>query len=531
MSRCALLLLALTAIVTILGACQDDDPTGPGSASHITIFQPNTDEVWTSVSDTLTLQATVSNENDFVAGATVQWLSDRDGFLGTVTTADRGVATLVVPPLSRGTHLVTAAVSNGLLVTDAVVIHNILPVRAILDLPTASIDGVALRWSRSHEPDFASYEVRRWVDDEDDTAGEQVRLIHTIDDTTAVDALPPLAENVHYAVTVTIEGDLAADSRPRTVARPNGAIMPFLPYDAAHHPTEPIVYLLDRAEPASRIVAMNYLTRETVADRTLDHGFAQYLDVADNGFGVEVYIARYDDGISVLDGATLEEKEHVTMGHGIASVAADGLGHVYVSLGTGTWSVPTVRSYDRATWTVTSENGHYDWTRLECVPGGGLVEITMAISPPSRAHYVCDVDGRILDRDGWSSPTGGYVYHKILGLAPTGEYYVTHAWGSVYAADETGAYLGNLPRGTYSFNHFAFSGDGALIFAAPTDSRYALTYNFPALTGAAGLDLRGYPWRLFVHGEFLVAVSRPEMTAERVGLDVVRIDHGEVSAY
>jgi hypothetical protein len=525
----ALAALFLLLAAALLAGCGGDDPAGPLadlSDLRIVIDQPMQDEITTSTSDTLSLAALVSDETALRADVDVRWASDQAGVLGTAASDDEGRALLTVTGLPRGDHVITATVVAGAATgaSDQVLVHHVLPARVSILAADVSIDGVALRWSANRETTFAYYDVRRWTDGQTYEQSERVQVVAGATDTTLVDPLPPLADAVHYAVTVIDEDGLASTGAPVELARPNGPILPFLPWDVQLHPTEPIVYVLQRAEPASRLVAMNYLTREVVADASLDFGFAQYLEVADAGRGVEVFVTRYDDGFSVLDALTLEEVEHVSVGYSTSSVAVGDAGRVYVSLGTGAWGTPPTRCYDRATWQLLDEDGHYWWTRLESVPGGDvLLEVAMSIASDTPGYYLLDADGTFLDWDLPQLPSGVYVNDSIFRVDPSGRYVATHHWGSVFTADAAFGHVGNLPRGASNFYDYAFSDDGGVIHAADSLARHARSFLYPSLAPTTGYSLRGYPVKLRRAGEYLVALSKPTDNAEAVGLDVVRI--------
>ena len=517
----------LTAI--LLAGCGGDDPAGPAvdlSDLRVVIYEPMQDEITTSTGDIVSLAALISDETALRAGVDVRWASDQAGVLGTVASDDQGRAQLAVAGLPRGDHVITATVVDGAVTgaSDQVLVHHVLPARVTILAADVSLDGVALRWSANREDAFAYYDVRRWTDDQTYDQSERVQVVTGAADTTLVDPRPPLAETVHYAVTVIDADDLASPSAPADLVRPNGPILPFLPWDVPLHPTEPIVYVLERASPVSRLVAMNYLTREVIADVSLDGGFAYYMEVADAGQGVEVYVPRSDDGFVVLDPLTLAGIAHVQVGYGATSVAVGDGGLVYVSMATGSWGVPPTRCYDRATWQVLDEDGHYWSTRLEAVPGGDvLLEVAMSISSNTPGLYTLDTDGTFLDWDIPQLPYGVYVYHGAFRVDPTGRYCVTHYWGSVFTADAAFDHVGNLPRDAASYYDFAFGDDGGVIHVADSTARHARSFLYPSLAPTTGYSLRGYPVKLRRAGEYLVALSKPEPNADAVGLDVVRI--------
>ncbi len=525
LKRAPLFVLPVLAL-GFLASCGDDSndmTTSPGGDRDAWIALAPASP--TSVSDTLRFVAWVTDRRRPVTDDLVIWASDLDGELGRGHPDADGRAAITIPVLSRGEHVISLVVDFGSLPRecDRVTLSHTLPARVTISSATVAVDGVSLAWTASAEPTFARYEVRRWIGDGAPDAGELVASRTDPAATTAVDSLPPLAEAVRYAVSVVIENGLAAASRPVTVQRPNGPVLGFDPYDAAIHPTEPIVYILDRSLNGSRLVAINYATKEVVGDRTFDC-FLQYMDVCDNGLGVEVYVSRYDDGISVLDARTLAEIVHVPMGHPTAAVAADGLGHVFVSLGGTDHSEPPVRSYARGSWTQISAGGTERWMRLEHVPGKTeLVGVAMATSPARLFHYLCDADGQILAQQSLSPPTGAYCSATILRVDPAGSRFYTHIWGSVYAADATMAHLGQLPHPAGAYNDFAHRADGAVVFVAHSPDAAALTLDPTTLIVTGRIAMRGYPRKLFADGAFLIGVSRPEMSSVAVCVDVIRL--------
>lgn len=516
------LLLALALTLLVFAACGDDDPSCPGNCGVDGAGFVVAPTGPTSVSDSLLFAVRIDGAD--VADARVEIRSDLDGVIAAGQSDAAGLFTALVPPLSRGVHAVGLWVGTGPspALYDSVTVENILPVRPLLIDPVIIEEGVALFWYWNDDPEFVRYEVRRWVDDEDYDDSEIIETITEESTTDTVDLLPPLVQNAHYAVTVVVAGDLAAPSAPATVFQPAGPVLDFAPWDAARHPSASIIYLLDRDPNDSRLVAVDYLAKRIVADRTFTHA-VQYFDVADNGLGVEVYISRSDDGISVLDPLTLADIVEVPMGYGTMSVAADGQGHVYVSIGTGAWSPPPLRSYDRATWNLLDEAGHYDWVRLECIPGRDEL---MEAGSNGQYHITTDGAGQFTAHEYLEGAPGAYQDETVLRIDPTGSYYVTHIWGSIYTADAAGTWLGNLPLPSGRYNDFAFTDDGADIFCSLSTATEIPVFNAANQARTGTVDLRGYSWWVFNDGTRLVSVSRPEMNVERVFVELAPLPVG-----
>ncbi len=518
--------LILPLLLTVcLASCGDDgDPTGPIVEPVAHLSRP-IDGSYSSVSDSITLSAYVLTDEGRVEGAAVSWRSDRDGLLASGRTDEQGYVEKTVPPLTRGTHQIslTATVASIVTIHDTATLHNILPARVQITDAERSADGIALAWTTSGEAGFAHYALRRWVDAE---GYDESVLLAVFDDpatTAASDDLPPIVEAAHYAVEVVLEDGLAAESPTATVDQPCGPVFAWYPYDAVIHPTEPYIYISERYNffATSRLVAVNYLTWETFGSVNYDHQL-NFMDLADNGMGLELYVAHADSGLSVLDPLTLAEIERLDTGYaGVYSSASDGLGHVWITADVQ----PSVRCYDRNGWQLLSSAG-YHGLRLRKVPGAlELLGVQTSVFPPSMEHIAFAADGSITALSYCPNPYGVSPY--CLRIDPTGGYLLTNDWA--YEPGPELTVIGQLPAPDDRYYDFAFDDDGATIYAAERETPAAAVIAYPALTRTGSIPLCGYPLKLFRQDQYLIAICRTKDTdgGTIFAVDVARVSPGD----
>lgn len=507
------------------------DPTDDGTALRREKPAPSRDIIglqidgsYSSAGDSVIVSADVRADGVAVEGAEVEWRSDRDGLLASGSTNEWGYVQKTVAPLSRGTHriILTATDGDNVFFRDTTTLHNVLPARVRITRADRSPDGIALEWTPSSEPGFVRYELHRWVDD--DAYGDSVVLANFADrDMTATyDDLPPIVGQAHYAVTVVIEDDLAAASPTATVQEPCGPVFAWYPYDAVIHPTEPFIYISERYNfhGQSRLVAVNYLTWETFGSVQYDHNL-NFLEIADSGMGLELYVAHADSGLSVLDPLTLQEIDRVDTSYAsVYSAVSDGLGHLWLSVGAG----PNLRCYTRDGLEQLSSGGAYG-LRLRMVPGKlEMIGAYTTASPPRLQHVSFATDGSINAISYCPNPHGVSPY--CLRVAPTGDYLLTNDWA--YEPTPAATVIGQLPAPNDRYYDFAFEDDGATIYAAERQVAAAAIIAYPSLARTGAIPLCGYPLKLFRSGEYLVALCRtqPMDGGTTFAVDVARLAGG-----
>jgi hypothetical protein len=483
--------------VTIRSFAPVADIVAPSGAARFTPGEP------------ITMSAHVFDRETRPESLAVVWSSDLDGVLETGRPDATGQTSITRSTLSAGVHSIRIAVTDkdGNSARDSVRVQNVLPGPISLAQPTVASSRVSLTWTSSTPAGFDRYEVYRATSPGLTRTGSPLRTFRSVTDTAWVDSLPPFATQVYYRVFVVNSFGYDRGSEERAVPSPGGLILEDVAVDdAVLHPTQPWIYLNDRS--AGKITVVDY--RAMSVRRTVMLGSSNgFMDLVDNGSGLELYVPRSDGWVQVRDPNDLQLVTSINTGLANASVVGDGRGQIYVSMSPSPWWERPLRSYRRSDGSYIDGNGDFEYCRLRLLEGGqSIIEITMSVSPIDMDYYLIAPDGRFLrhvdDNQHGGTPLDPHRYR----VSPAQRYLVTSSSGAVYRADSTMAYLGQLPRGSLSFGDFAFSPDGGRIYAGCNNERLVKIHTFPSLSETGYLQTRGYPEFLWRVGDELIALSR-----------------------
>ena len=457
----------------------------------------------------ITVSAMVDDRETPTENLVVEWSGSIDGSLAGGITDPSGSASITSATLSGGDQWirVVATDADGNSARDSIMIHNVLPGVISLEQPTVESSRVNLRWTRAVAEGFDRYEVYRSTTPGISRNGSPLRTITSLSDTAWVDSLPPFAAQTYYRVYVVNAYGYDRGSEERAVAAAGGLLLPNVSVDdAVLHPTQPWIYLNERS--SGKITVVDYRAMAVLRTLTIG-GWSGFLDLVDNGYGLELYVPRSDGWVEVRDPNDLHVLTSINTGLSNTSVVGDGRGNVFVSMSPSPWWERPLRSYRRSDGSYVDGNGDFEACRLRLLQGGQeIIEITTSVSPVDMDYYLLGAGGEILrhkdDIQHGGTPLDPYLYR----VSPARNYLVTSSYGAVYVADSTMAYVGQLPRGSLTFGDFAFSEDGGSIYAGCNNEKLVRIHAYPGLGETGYLQTRGYPQFLWKVGNELVSLSR-----------------------
>jgi len=381
---------------------------------------------------------------------------------------------------------------------------------------------IVLNWTASNSSSFEKYEVYRKDPGSRDGPGVLLASITDVSVTTAVDELPPFVSESFYSVVVTTTLGYQRTSNEQRVEDPAGPVLDFIPFDVVRHPSEPKLYALDNDN--SRIVVIDYEERTVVKEKDLD-GYFGYMEIGDNGLGVELYVPGNDGFVSILDPTSLDQIGVINTGLGNSSVVIDGRGHVYVAVRPSPWWEQPVRTYDRASGLPIDGNGDFDGDRLRMLPNKTeIISISTSVSPIDMEYFRFNNDATFAEHVDDQYHGDHPLNPRIFRISPDGDYAITSSSGAVYTADRNMQYLGQVQRGSLEFSDFAFDDTGEIIYAATRNRASIQIASYPSLTRSSEILTRGFPEFIFREGNRIIGLSRGEEYGETVGIDVVTIN-------
>ncbi|WP_158299618.1 S-layer homology domain-containing protein [Paenibacillus antri] len=212
----------------------------------------------------------------------------------------------------------------------------------------------------------------------------------------------------------------------------------FTPTDLIEHPTEPILFMTDKAGQA--LHAVNYDTEEivTVALPLPPESIAY----ADGELYVGLlkgehssYREDQSGAIAVLDASTLETKALADVAIDPYDIAVDRSGTFYVSSGSSQWT--DIKSYARATMTEIATTGIRQQSFIHMHPTlNKLYAVTTDTSPRDLTAFPV-ANGAFADADGYDSPYhGNYAMSTNFELSPDGRYAFNGA-GTVFRTTDS----------------------------------------------------------------------------------------------
>ncbi|WP_224485388.1 hypothetical protein [Robertkochia aurantiaca] len=489
------------------------------------VIQPLTPEgeALFSDADLISFSAQITDDFSSSGDISVSWESDLDGTLFSGNPNSENVS-LFEAELSRGIHTITitATDGDGYETTASMTVNTKAPRLVNLISADKATPSVNLNWEAYTGIDFAKYEILRSSGDcETTTSYEVIAVIDAQSTTTYTDTETPFEEAVCYKVRVTNIDAYTRDSNGEGVLLPAGDLFSFKPFDVVKHPSQPYLYVLDRTN--LKLYKYNYSTY-TIEGETDTPGTIGYMDIGENGSGVELYLPSHDGWIYIYNPETLTEITAISTGLPNASVVIDGNGLVIAGLEPDPWWEQPIRSYSRADGTYLGGNGDNERDRLRMIPGKQeIMSISTSVSPIDMEYLKLAADGSFeLHQD--DAYHGDYPLNAgIFRIDPSGTYAITDNEGAVYHADGTMTFIGLLQRGSLDYSDYAFNADGSVIYAASSNHNSIQIGSYPALTKNSEILIKGYPNFIYRAGNELITISQKPYSNNLFGVEVTPI--------
>ena len=379
-----------------------------------------------------------------------------------------------------------------------------------------------MNWSRCNDSDVASYEVYRSLN----PGGSDRILIGTLPDantTSFSDTTAPLVAAAYYQVVVVNTGGYRSGSNVATVEFPGGVLLTIQPRDVLLHPDLSRIYLYNEA---GRIVVINYETQEILHDVSLG-GPIGWVDIGDNGAGIELYVPTQSDGwIRIYSAETLTQTAMLNTGDPAYCAISDGRGHIYADLRPSPWWNWPVRSYSRSSLLPIDSAGRDFSTvfggRIRMSRDTGeLIEVSTGVSPADADYFAVDENAEFMIEEDDPYHGDHPLSAAIFRMSPAGDYWITSSQGAVYELNAGMGFVGTLPASAASFTDFGFSEDGTTIYAAIAGQPVIRTFSCPSLLEGPTIPLRGSALQMAVRGhEIICAIAA---AGNLVGIDVVQV--------
>lgn len=426
--------------------------------------------------------------------------------------------------LSRGIHEITikATDSDGYSNLRSIQVSTLAPAAITLNSATPINGGVQLKWEKYSLDDFKRYEVIRAVDK--DTEGEIIASFGSIDSISYLDKLPPMVKEIYYYIRIVNTEEQDRNSNKIAVDEPAGKIYYYSPIDALHHPSVPIIYVIDNA--SQKLIAINYETQTEFSSETLT-GQSGKMDIGDNGFGLEIYVPNDKGQINIYDAATLNFVTTIKTDLATRCVVTNSHGYLVATLIPSPWWEQPVRTYSRETGINISGNpgNSFEGSRLRFIPNSdNIIAITTSVSPIDMDFIEINNDGNILslidDKYHGDHRLDPYIFR----ISPDGEYLVTSSSGAVYTASNSMLFKGEIDKGSLYFSDFVFSNDAKIIYAGTSNRTSIQIIKYPGLTRNDEILLKGYPEFLFHYKDEIVSISKISMDSDNFAIERIKID-------
>jgi hypothetical protein len=474
-----------------------------------------------SPNEVINFSADITDQDTSPNDITVKWESSLDGVIHTSSPNSKGNIAFS-KTLSKGQHTITVTATDkdkysGVL-TFAV--STTAPKPVALVSAEKKETNIALVWTKYVGDDFRSYEIYR-TEEENSSNAALVGTVDNINTVSYVDSLAPFATQAFFYVRVITTTETSRNSNSIKVDNPAGAVFLFDPSDVVMHPTLNRFYAVDKGAGKLRVIDAD--TFSETASVTLQ-GTPGFIDIADNGFGLEVYVPSSDGWIYIYDAEKLTLKKSINTGLPTPCVVSNGSGYITASVTPSPWWEQPVRTYSRATGINISGNGDHDGDRLRFVPGQQkIMSISRSVSPVDMEHFELNSKGEILLHTN-DKYHGDYPLDpNIFRISNSGDYLVTGGQGAVYLTTRAMEYKGMIQRGSLTFSDFAFSEDGKTIYAATQNRKSIQIAHYPQLTRDKEILLRGTPRFVFHRAGKLYTISMVSTGPSKFGIEVVKI--------
>lgn len=473
-----------------------------------------------SPNDPINFSADITDQDTSPKDISVKWESSLDGVFHTSSPDSKGNVAFT-KTLSKGQHTitVTATDKDKYSSTYTFVVSTTAPKPVTLTSAIKKESNIALAWTKYAGDNFRAYEIYR-SEQENSSNEALVATVDNINTVTYVDSLAPFVSQAFYYVRVVTASETSRNSNSIKVDTPAGAVFLFEPADVVMHPTQNRFYMVDKGAGKLRVINIDTFTE--TASVTLQ-GTPGWIDIGDNGFGVEVYVPGSDGWIYVYDAEKLTLKKSISTGLITPCVATNGQGYLAASVKPSPWWEQPVRTYSRTTGINISGNGGFDGDRLRFVPGQNkIISISNGYSPTDMEYFELNSKGEILTHLD-DSQHGSYPLDpNIFRISKSGDYLITGGEGAVYLTTRTMEYKGLIQRGSLAFWDFAFSDDGKTIYAATRNRKSIQIAHYPQLTRDDEILLRGTPKFVFYKSGRLYTVSIVSESPYKFGIEVVK---------
>jgi hypothetical protein len=424
--------------------------------------------------------------------------------------------------LSKGKHIitVTATDKDKYSTSKTIEVSTMAPGNIILESAIANSGTVQLNWQKYTLPDFKKYEIVRSLSK--DVEGQVIASFSSADTVTYLDNLPPFVSEVYYYIRVSNTQDYTRNSNKIQVVEPAGKIYYYNITDAVHHPSQPIIYIIDSA--SQKLRAINYKTQTEINSVSIDATVGK-IDIGNNGYGLEIYVPNSSGFIKVYNANTLDLVTSINTGLATKCVVSNGHGYLVASVMPSPWWEQPIRTYSRATGINISGDGDFEGDYIRFIPNTDkIITISTSVSPIDMEYLEFDNTGKfILHKD--DSYHGDHPLDpNIFRISPNGEFVVTGNVGAIYGANGSMLYKGTVDRGTLYFSDFAFSTNGNTIYAGTSNRNSLQIIKYPELTRDNEILLKGYPKFLFNFQGDIISISRTDQNNDnKYAFEIIKI--------
>lgn len=405
--------------------------------------------------------------------------------------------------LSKGIHAIEIkAVDNDEHTTrKKIELNNAAPKKLALSNSFSEEHNIVLEWEKIEEDGFERYEIYRANTPEE--AGQLIASFHDFNQTTFTDAYPPLVQHVFYYIRLLMKDGQFNDSERIKIESPAGKIYSGNPRYAVHHPTEPIIYIVD--ELSNRLKSINYETGRELHSTSMQGAFGS-ICIADNGFGLEIYAPSSLGGVMIYDAATLNVIGRALPSIGCTAVESNGKGFFVATKKYGYQE--SLHMVSRNSLSEISLGGYAsDWIRF--IPGSNdFIGISTQIFPDNLSYYKVSSEGIIVSRTE-DAYHGDYNLDAfIFKISPRGDLLITGCYGTIFSADDQLSYLGQINNRGSEYCDFEFSKDGKFIYAANKLNQAVDIVRYPDILIVDEVKTKATPAFLFMQNDKLISLSK-----------------------
>jgi len=423
--------------------------------------------------------------------------------------------------LSRGKHTISITATNkdNYSRTKTIEVSTVAPSEIILESATKTGQGVLLQWQKYTKNDFKRYEVYRTENPLNQ--GQMLASFSDADTIQYLDKLPLLVSETYYYVRIINTEDQFRNSNQIKVIEPAGKVWNYRISDAVHHPTEPIIYIIDST--TTRLIAIDYVNQTELYSRNLE-GRIGKIDIGDNGFGVEIYVPNNSGFIHAYSANNLSLQTSIITGLNTISVATNGNGYIAASVSPSPWWEQPLRTYSRSTGSKIDGNGHRVGGIRLIPKTDNIISISTGTSPTKMEYSELNSSGEILSFKESSYHGHHPLNANIFRASNSGEFVVTSNQGAIYDANSGMLYKGMIDRGNLEFSDFAFGNDDNIFYAGTSNRNSIQIVRYPQLTRSDEILVKGFPKFIFFFNGEIISVSRTAQNAHTYIFERVSVE-------